>query len=248
MDKVATGCNELDDWLKGGLPKGSILLITGPAGTMKSSFAYSILHHQAKRERKGVHLLLEQPKENFEEHLSEMGLATHLQWAQVVSWTSHLDIPDVIEATETNKSKVLERTKKILDKVRNSTERGGYRGIVFDSLTAFTDLSLQCPDIASERLWIRDLYSKLRLKDGIAIVISEWRPNTIEGPEMYLADGILRICRLRTQEGGTNNVMICDKMRAINVPRMFKRLSFKHGRFELEQTKITGTNFGALEG
>lgn len=248
MDKVTTGCKELDDWLKGGLPKGSILLITGPTGTLKSSFAYSILYHQAKRGRKGVHILLEQPKENFEEHLSEMGLATHLQEAQLVSWSSHLDIPDVVEATETSKSKVLERTKKILDKVRDSTKGGKYRGIVFDSLTAFTDLSLQCPNVGSERVWIRDLYSKLRLKDGIAIVISEWRPNTIEGPEMYLADGILRTYRLRTQEGGTDIVMICDKMRAINVPRMFKRLNFKGGRFELDKTKIRGANFGALEG
>ena len=177
-----------------------------------------------------------------------MGLATHLQEAQLVSWSSHLDIPGVVEATETSKNKVLDRTKKILDKVRDSTKRGKYRGIVFDSLTAFTDLSLQCPNIASERVWIRDLHSKLRLKDGIAIVISEWKPNTIEGPEMYLADGILRTHRLRAQAGDTNIVMICDKMRAINVPRMFKRLDFRDGRFVLGLNKITGTNFGALEG
>jgi KaiC/GvpD/RAD55 family RecA-like ATPase len=45
MERIKTYIDRLDEQVEGGIPKGSISLICGVAGCMKSSFAYSILYN-----------------------------------------------------------------------------------------------------------------------------------------------------------------------------------------------------------
>src|SRR3989449_6896334 len=47
-DKIPTYVVGLDDRLSGGIPRGHIVLVAGPPGSLKSSFVYRILFHQAK--------------------------------------------------------------------------------------------------------------------------------------------------------------------------------------------------------
>jgi RecA/RadA recombinase len=60
MERIKTYIDRLDEQLEGGIPKGSISLICGVAGCMKSSFAYSILYNNAVvGDKKGLYITLD---------------------------------------------------------------------------------------------------------------------------------------------------------------------------------------------
>ena len=48
------------DVLGGGVPPGSVVLLRGPSGSMKSSLAYYILYHNALKGTPGLYVTLEQ--------------------------------------------------------------------------------------------------------------------------------------------------------------------------------------------
>src|SRR4030065_2397852 len=64
-----------DEALGGGIPKGHVILVSGPPGTMKSTLSYNILYQNAVREDiMGAYLTLEQSKSSLEFQLSRMGM------------------------------------------------------------------------------------------------------------------------------------------------------------------------------
>ncbi|MFO7618985.1 MAG: RAD55 family ATPase [Thermoplasmata archaeon] len=67
VNRIKTYVKGLDEVMQGGIPEGSVILIAGKPGTMKSSFAFNILYHNANKEdMSGVYVTLEQGREaNF---------------------------------------------------------------------------------------------------------------------------------------------------------------------------------------
>ncbi|MCK4455626.1 MAG: KaiC domain-containing protein, partial [Thermoplasmata archaeon] len=55
-DRVRTHIRGLDEQLQGGVPRGSVVLIAGKPGTMKSSVAFNILYRNAKENRGGAYV------------------------------------------------------------------------------------------------------------------------------------------------------------------------------------------------
>ena len=52
--RIRTYIRGLDEQLQGGVPKAHVVLLAGKPGTMKSSVAFSMVYHNAKRDRKSV--------------------------------------------------------------------------------------------------------------------------------------------------------------------------------------------------
>src|SRR3989337_2108751 len=48
MDRVRTFIDGFDELLGGGVPKGSVVLVSGAAGTMKTAMTFSILYENGK--------------------------------------------------------------------------------------------------------------------------------------------------------------------------------------------------------
>src|SRR2546423_4533079 len=75
-NRIKTYVRSLDDIVGGGIPDGFVVLLNGAPGTMKSSFAYSILYQNALREgRKSAYFTLEQGKDLTLEHMASLGMA-----------------------------------------------------------------------------------------------------------------------------------------------------------------------------
>lgn len=125
-----------------------------------------------------------------------------------------------------------ESIEEILDKLGAKIKENDYKFVVFDSLTAFADLVVPSLD-STERAWMRDIFNRLYIPEGLSIVISEWRPGATEGPEKYLADGVLRTYRGRSKDWIFVEI-VCEKMRKTNVERGFRMLEFKDGEITLE--------------
>ena len=53
--RIKTRVTGLDERLEGGIPGGYLVLVAGPPGSLKSSFAYRILYYEAlERGAKGL--------------------------------------------------------------------------------------------------------------------------------------------------------------------------------------------------
>src|SRR2546427_2484554 len=70
---VSTHVAGLDAALGGGIPQGSIVLVAGTPGTMKSSLIYNIMYHNAKAGRRGLYITLEQTTDSLRIAMERMG-------------------------------------------------------------------------------------------------------------------------------------------------------------------------------
>src|SRR2546430_17562116 len=60
--------------MAGGIPKGSVVLLAGAPGTMKSSLAFAALFNNAVKGRKGLYISLEQSRESLVRHMKGLGM------------------------------------------------------------------------------------------------------------------------------------------------------------------------------
>src|SRR2546422_10086330 len=70
---IPTHVAGLDEALGGGIPQGSLVLVAGTPGTMKSSLIYNIMYHNAKQGRRGLYITLEQTTESLRDALERVG-------------------------------------------------------------------------------------------------------------------------------------------------------------------------------
>src|SRR2546426_10072353 len=74
-DKIPTYVVGLDDRLSGGIPRGHIVLVAGPPGSLKSSFVYRILFNEAKeRAASGLYLSMEQSRASLVAQMTSLGM------------------------------------------------------------------------------------------------------------------------------------------------------------------------------
>src|SRR5438309_416950 len=74
-DKIPTYVVGLDARLSGGIPRGHIVLVGGPPGSLKSSFVYRILFHEAKeRAASGLYLSMEQSRASLVAQMTSLGM------------------------------------------------------------------------------------------------------------------------------------------------------------------------------
>src|SRR2546430_12035499 len=74
-DKIPTYVVGLDDRLSGGIPRGHIVLVAGPPGSLKSSFLYPILFPEAKEHRApGLYLSMEQSRASLISQMTSLGM------------------------------------------------------------------------------------------------------------------------------------------------------------------------------
>jgi len=73
MKRIPTKMEGLDDVLGGGIPDGSVVLVSGAPGTMKTSLTYHILHANALDGVRGLYVSLEQSRASLVDHTEGLG-------------------------------------------------------------------------------------------------------------------------------------------------------------------------------
>jgi len=74
IKRVKTYIQGFDDAIQGGIPQGHVVLVSGTAGSMKSSLTFNVLYHEAMAGKVGLYLTLEQTYESLYKHFINMGL------------------------------------------------------------------------------------------------------------------------------------------------------------------------------
>ena len=189
IPRIATHVPGLDDALRGGVPQGSVVLISGAPGTMKTSLGLFILATNAiSEERRGMYVTFGQRAESVLRQLDGLGL-------DVAAATPRLDILDMTMLSRTGARGTRDWLKEVRDRVE------GVAGdplelLVIDSLDALEVVAR----LENRRQQLFRLFEWLRDLNLTSFVISERsdfivRGTVIEGrnDEDFLADGVIQL-------------------------------------------------------
>jgi len=226
--RVKTFVRGFDEAIAGGLPEGYVVLISGAPGTMKSSFAFSILYQNALREgRKGAYFTLEQSKDLLLEHMASMGMADETVWENLVL----MDMGNIRKNLNylQGRGTWLELFKMYCNNVMKTEKIACLVVDSLDVLETMAKMQDRRSDLYFLFEWLRDL-------GPLALLLSE-QPLEASGgrqpDEAYLADGIIQLEMHATSDLFTQRRVRVSKMRATRHDTGYYALTYEDGGFEV---------------
>ena len=230
-DRVRTFIQGFDEKLSGGIPEGSIVLLCGEPGTMKSTLAFNVLYHNALREsRNGVYVTLEQSREGLSHHLRQMGLDPK----DVEDHVSIVDLGMIRKNLEGMQESWYEIFRMYATNLKRTL---GFDLLVIDSLPVLEVMAkFTSPreDLFRMFDWIRDL-------DATVFMISEMStPHDPYGKygEEFLADGIVAVKMQAVDDANIQRRIRCVKLRGTSHSPNFYTLIYQNGLFQV--TRVLG--------
>lgn len=214
-----------DQNIGGGIPEGSIVLISGYPGTMKSSLVLSIMHENSiKRGMKGAYISLEQSGESLIRQMSAMGIdIENDDNIRIVDLSS---LREELEAASVDDTLIA-----VLKEYVNETLQGFQCNLfALDSL----DVLEMFGGSLSRRSQIYFLFEWLREMGFTSFLISESNPDEVLDKgfeEGYLADGIIHLLLGSGEEDAVKRRIRCIKLRNTMHETSYLSLRFDRGRF-----------------
>ncbi|MEO0373616.1 MAG: ATPase domain-containing protein [Cyanobacteria bacterium P01_A01_bin.17] len=179
-DTLMTGIEGLDQLLKGGIPLGRSLILSGVSGTGKTTFALQFLVEGAKRQEKGLLLSFEETRDRL--YRSAAGFGWDL---------ASLEEQGVLRVIFVPQTDI--RIEEQLELLIQEVEEFNPRRLVVDSLSVFL-YRVQDPAIQREKTF--QLATLMQRVGGVGILISDIPANDINrlsrfGVEETIADGTI---------------------------------------------------------
>jgi KaiC/GvpD/RAD55 family RecA-like ATPase len=235
-DVVRTFVRGLDGELGGGVPKGQVALLRGASGTMKSSVAYSILYHNAKKGVRGLYVTFEQEATSLLQQMAALGLRPQ-------------DVSEALPILDLSRGR--EHLEKLAEKMRELTAGKAERPmtaifkakiaqlrkqvefdlLAIDSWNAL-ELALEFQDRRSE---VFDLFEWLRRLGCTTFLVVEQPTGTADDglEEEFLADAIFNLRLEQVSETAFHRRIQCAKMRSADHSTDFFALVFEGDHFEV---------------
>ncbi len=218
MDRVQTYVEGFDEALGGGIPRGSVVLVAGTPGTMKTALTFSILYENVKAGARGLYISLEESQEDLRASMADLGMSGLENLELYVLDIGRIRLEHKEEELAKNWLDVLQ--KYIEQRVRVNH----FDLIAIDSLEALYSLSR----IENPRRELFHFFGFLRSLNATSFLISEV-PSGSHGAfgrydEEFLADGILHLKHAPIGETDVQLRIRCVKMR---------RSRHEHGDFAL---------------
>jgi KaiC/GvpD/RAD55 family RecA-like ATPase len=253
VKRIKTHIFGLDENLEGGIPEGHVVLVSGSAGTMKTSMTFNILYNEALSGNVGVYFSLEQGYVSLLNHLVNMGF--DFSKVDIIVVSSNIeDIRKKLKTLrESKKGAVIiadlgELRKEIKDTKMGSSgdwwvfirnvlgsikKEIDFKLLVVDSLDALYVLS-NFEEARSKLFYMFEFFRELNVT---SFLISEM---PLDGKkysryevEDYLADGLI-VLRLVERYRKVNREIAVVKMRGTNCNIDVFTLSYDGHRFKAE--------------
>ncbi|MFQ6013199.1 MAG: RAD55 family ATPase [Thermoplasmata archaeon] len=198
--RIKTRVMGLDEKLQGGIPDGFLVLVAGPAGSLKSSFAYRILYYEALEQgAKGLYVSMEQSRDSLQGQARSLGLEPEK--------ADSLRILDLRELRRELRGAKAHRDwlAGLGTQLARYKEEVGCDMLTIDSLNALYALT----DVREPRREIFDFFEDLRELEATTFLIEETPRGEGFGPfhvVEFLADGIVHLNMKEVEVGLTRSV------------------------------------------
>ena len=201
IERIKTGIQGFDALVEGGIPKNSLMLVTGGPGTGKTTFGVEYLVQGALKGERGVYVSLEEDSEKIENTLEQFG------WP-----VKNLEKENKLFILKPN----LVDFSKLKELVEDTVTNFGAKRLVIDSISL---LKLYFRSSYTVRKTLLDLEKKLKEMDCTTIMVSE-TPKEMDslspfGVEEFIADGIVLLNMVETK-GEFKRSLAIRKMRLTN--------------------------------
>src|SRR3990172_4755148 len=210
VQRVPTFIGGLDELMQGGVPRGSIVLLAGRPGSLKSTIGFHILYQLANQRNEPVlYITLEQEATDIFQQMRGFGL----QW-EGVRKVMTIDL-SALKSTDDVAQQVvhLDWFKAVLQTVRANHAHFGLSAVVIDSLSALYQYTFD-GELRSQLL---SFFHELRQLQVTTFLLTEMRGSDdlygSQGSESFLADGIIHL-DLRRDDLKVGRYIGIPKMRA----------------------------------
>lgn len=226
----------LDETLEGGIPEGYIILVSGAPGTMKSSFGFSILYHNALHDgSKSLYLTLEQSKTSLIEHLEAMGMSDPEAYKKI-------SIFDMAALRKNLSFIKAEGSWIALFKgfLKNLMESDSYDFMVVDSLNVLetmADFDVRRTELFYLFEWIRELGTTTFL---ISETLGDMFAPGRDVDEAYLADGVFHLSLYPVTDLDVQRRIRCVKLRGTKHDTGSFALVWSEDHFEITRAVSVG--------
>jgi circadian clock protein KaiC len=221
MSNLASGVNELDHLLGGGIEHGTSTLITGAAGTGKSSVTTQFVHSAAARGEKALMLIFDESSKTLLSRAEALG----------VGLQEYVDSEQVtitqVDPAELSPGEMVHR-------ICDAVEKHGVSLVVIDSLNGYLNA------MPGERFLIvqlHELLTYLGQKNVASILVSAHQgliSSTMQGPidVSYLADAVV-LLRYFEAQGEVRQAISVVKKRSGAHERSIREFKMADGRIEV---------------
>ncbi len=218
MDRVSTYVEGLDEALGGGIPRGSVILVGGTPGTMKTALTFSILYENAKAGSRALYISLEESQEDLRASMADLGMTVLDEVEFYILDIARIRLEHKEEELSKNWLDVLQKY------IEQRVRMNHFDLIAVDSLEALYSLSR----LENPRRELFHFFGFLRSLNATSFLITEI-PSGSHGAfgrydEEFLADGILHLKHAPIGETDVQLRIRCVKLR---------RSKHEHGDFAL---------------
>ncbi len=221
---LPTHVGGLDQALGGGIPEGSIVLVAGPPGTMKTSLIYNIMYHNAGNGRRGLYITLEQTAESLRHAMERFGFDP-IEEAELYV----LDL-GVLRTSLKRAEATKDWIGILVDIVKEAVAANQYKVLALDSMEALYALA----DFGAPRRDLFQLFAALRELGLTTFLVAETpigSQRLTQYGEDFLADGILHLRHVEVGETDVQLRLRCVKMRMMDHVHNSLALTYGGGRF-----------------
>ncbi len=178
FSRVQSGIPGLDDLIGGGIPKGNVVLISGPPGTGKSTFGLQFLMDGAEEGENGVYVSLGEERERIIRNVREFG------W----DIDEHIDEDRVeIMSPELYKYDTLLRD---IKKVSRDMDADLF---VLDSVTVLKSYFDDDFTIRRKIMDLKKLFESMELTTFMTAESAHTAHRNVIGVEEYVVDGVIEM-------------------------------------------------------
>jgi KaiC/GvpD/RAD55 family RecA-like ATPase len=182
IQRASSGDPELDIFLNGGFPKGSLVLVSGNPGTGKTTLCSGFLAAGAKAGENGIYVSFSENKQSFYENMASLDIDfASLEKAGTFRF---------LEVFTASKLGMSEITKYILDEIKQSNAKR----VVIDS---YSVMSQALGSQYESRQLMHTFFSRImRNMSCTTLVIGEQSTGDLrigDGSEEFVADGVLNL-------------------------------------------------------
>lgn len=217
---LKTGVSGLDEMLKGGLPEGYTVLVSGGPGSGKTILSIQFLYHGAMMDENGVYVSLDENplfiKRNmlrsFGWDLEQLERERKLS---IIDATPIRYVPGEVKLGALTLGRREFSMMTLIETIKKSVEGIKAKRIAVDPITA---LIFQYPDASERRFAFMDLLQCLAETGCTSILSSELRVASLEREfqsEEYLCQGVLLLQSI-VSGGSFTRVIQIEKMRGLS--------------------------------